>query len=428
MSGNQKQKMCAVLEWGIAIGFGLIVFFACAKANAQEQYIRQCANQPACTLTPVGGVSWAAPVQTYLWTPIAPNVSLRIWVHNNNTTSAHTLQTMTLWITNSTRADVSLIGQSDIWVQATISDNVLSGARCLNVNANNSTTPGASGMGVCASTSVFAAQMALQFTPGGAQAGAPDTFDLGLVQQPSTFPGGSSPGATDVGGVNFRTGANFSTGSTVTARQLNCFDATSALIVSCMPVVGLGMTSSVGKGLAASINAASGAGTDTLSVGNRLIGLGTGAGVASFETASELTSSTATQSATPGSSQAGVALVASPANWTVATQATTASQCVASLALQAAARHCATGVTACVSDTAAQVQLFVNLRDGATGAGTIKWNALLDGVVGSSSCVVHEFSGGPICGTIGTAMTLELGAATAANNGCTTTVKGYDIQ
>lgn len=148
-----------------------------------------------------------------------------------------------------------------------------------------------------------------------------------------------------------------------------------------------------------------------------------------FDRGRSQSSASATSSANAtGTTLPGMAVTTGPATWTVAVQATTASNCSASLPATATTRHCAVGVVGCVSDTAAQPQLFLNLRDGATGAGTVKWNVLLDGTAGTSSCIPHEFAAGPICGTINTAMTLEFGAATAATNGCTTTIRGYDVQ
>lgn len=135
----------------------------------------------------------------------------------------------------------------------------------------------------------------------------------------------------------------------------------------------------------------------------------------------------ASSSNATGTTLNGMPITTSPANWSVPVQGS-ASNCSASVAATATTQHCATGVEACIVATIAQTQLFVNLRDGATGAGTVKWNAILADTAGIGSCVVHEFAGGPICGTINTAMTLELSGATGAGNGCALTVKGYDVK
>lgn len=137
------------------------------------------------------------------------------------------------------------------------------------------------------------------------------------------------------------------------------------------------------------------------------------------------TNATAAGNAT-GTVLSGMPVVTGPAGWTVPIQSS-AANCSASVAASATTRHCAIGVTMCVVATIAQLQLFVNLRDGATGAGTVKWNGVLANTAGLGSCISQDFSGGPVCGTINTAMTLELSAATGAGNGCASTLRGYDV-
>lgn len=88
-------------------------------------------------------------------------------------------------------------------------------------------------------------------------------------------------------------------------------------------------------------------------------------------------------------------------------------------------KHVATGITVCISAVAAQPDIIFNLRDGATGAGTIVWTArLAEATVGGSKCVVS----GPlnIVGSSNTAMTLESAAAPAASNFASVTLSGYD--
>jgi hypothetical protein len=401
-----------LLGWTI---FVLVMLWA-YRSQAQEQYVRACQSSYACQLGT--GVSWSAPIQTWVFTPIQPNVSLRIWVHNNNPTSAHTAQTITLWVTNSTTANTSLINQSDIWVQAFIEDNSTTGAKCLGVNANNAVTPGASGMATCYSNGMYAAQLAIQFNPGGAQAGVPDTFDIGVVQQPSVYASGPQPG-TDAGAGNID--LTTVSGNNPAGNQLSATWSCTGIFNTCVPLVDIELLGVSRQERAVSAVGATTAGTGVVATQQFLSDGNT--------TTSSRAMSQSSTNAAPASGVAlpGIQLTTSPATWTVPVQATTASACIASIAASATTRHCATGVNMCVSDTAAQTQLFVNLRDGATGAGTIKWNALLDGTAGTSSCVVHEFSGGPVCGTLNTAMTLELGAATAATNGCASTLRGYDI-
>lgn len=89
-----------------------------------------------------------------------------------------------------------------------------------------------------------------------------------------------------------------------------------------------------------------------------------------------------------------------------------------------AVRHVATGVTLCYSDSAIGAVAQVNLRDGATGAGTIirSWLVALP-VAGGSQC--ENLSGLNMTGSANTAMTLEFGAATAATSSKTVTLTGY---
>jgi hypothetical protein len=365
-------------------------------------------------------------VQTFVFTPIQPNVSLRFWIHNNNTTSAHTAQTLTIWATNSTLANVSLIGQSDIWVQAKFEDNGTVGAQCLNVNANNAVTPGASGMGTCYSSGMYVAQIAIQFTPGGAAAGTPDTFDLGIVQQPSVIPSGPIIGGDDSSGNGTAlmvTTATALQGSNANlARLLRCFSADTGSLGNCVPGV-----YSVMQGVSGNERPESapllgdGASTGLAASANYYQN-----GSAAFDQGRSQSSANATTSGTAGTVLKGIAIVSGPAQWS-ARSVQTASTCSVSVAASVTTRHCSTGVTACIGATAAQPSVFVQFRDGATGAGTVIWSGLLIGTIGNGMCVSHNFEGA-LCGTLNTAMTLELSAATAATNTCSAAFEGYDTQ
>lgn len=117
----------------------------------------------------------------------------------------------------------------------------------------------------------------------------------------------------------------------------------------------------------------------------------------------------------------------------VATSAPAAGvQASASIAAGAAGvRHVATGVSIVVSGgpaaPAAQTLTF-NLRDGATGAGTIKatWTVGVEATAGKTVVVnVPPFS---IPGTPATAMTLEGSAAPGANTLESVVLTGYDQQ
>jgi hypothetical protein len=88
-------------------------------------------------------------------------------------------------------------------------------------------------------------------------------------------------------------------------------------------------------------------------------------------------------------------------------------------------RHVATGYTVCYTDTVlATTALQVNLRDGATGAGTIirSWLMAIP-VAGDSKCI--DLSGINMSGSASTAMTLEFAAAGSATSSKTVTLTGY---
>lgn len=91
----------------------------------------------------------------------------------------------------------------------------------------------------------------------------------------------------------------------------------------------------------------------------------------------------------------------------------------------ASVKHVATSATVCISAVAAQADMIFNLRDGATGAGTIVWTARLSQpTVGASLCVASGAIN--IVGTANTAMTLESASAPATNNFATVSLAGYD--
>lgn len=89
-------------------------------------------------------------------------------------------------------------------------------------------------------------------------------------------------------------------------------------------------------------------------------------------------------------------------------------------------KHVATVCAVYVSTVAAQPDIVINLRDGATGAGTILWT-------GRVSCAITS---GDVCkavspplnavGTANTAMTCETATAPAATNLAVATLHGYD--
>jgi hypothetical protein len=89
-------------------------------------------------------------------------------------------------------------------------------------------------------------------------------------------------------------------------------------------------------------------------------------------------------------------------------------------------RHVATGVTMCFQDSAINTAgRIVNLRDGATGAGTVlrSWYLSNGGVAGGAQC--ENVVGLNMTGTAATAMTIEFAGAPAATALETVTLTGY---
>ncbi|MGH7744387.1 MAG: hypothetical protein ACREQ5_06135 [Candidatus Dormibacteria bacterium] len=132
--------------------------------------------------------------------------------------------------------------------------------------------------------------------------------------------------------------------------------------------------------------------------------------------------SAANQAAQP---KVGVAVVTGPGNWTLVNAPVAATQATATRAAGAAGvRHVLTSINASINATAAQGQVSVVVRDGATGVGTIIWEDRLSAVIGTDSRV--SLSGLNIVGSAATAMTVEFTAAPAATNFETVSATGYD--
>ncbi len=111
----------------------------------------------------------------------------------------------------------------------------------------------------------------------------------------------------------------------------------------------------------------------------------------------------------------GVQLVESPSNWSQAVEAAVTVQASTSKAAVAGQRHVCTAIGGSLVGVAAiPAPLYLRLRDGATGAGTILWSQGFVVPVGTS--VNFALSGLNIVGTTNTAMTLEWSAAPGATN------------
>lgn len=120
-------------------------------------------------------------------------------------------------------------------------------------------------------------------------------------------------------------------------------------------------------------------------------------------------------------------LVVQPGDWSVnnvpaaATAAT-----ISRTAGGAGVRHVCTSISATVSTvgTAQTAALVLNLRDGATGAGTILWSRQISLPVNTTwNC---DISGLRIVGTAATAMTLEFAANNVAASFSSVSMTGFD--
>lgn len=111
--------------------------------------------------------------------------------------------------------------------------------------------------------------------------------------------------------------------------------------------------------------------------------------------------------------------------WSVTNTPAAATQATASRAAGAAGvRHVATTITACLAAGAtAQTPVVVNLRDGATGAGTVLRSWAISAPVNDSKCA--DLSGLAMLGTAATAMTIEFAAAGVAASQQTVTLTGF---
>ncbi|HEV3129595.1 MAG TPA: hypothetical protein VGY32_11465 [Solirubrobacteraceae bacterium] len=123
----------------------------------------------------------------------------------------------------------------------------------------------------------------------------------------------------------------------------------------------------------------------------------------------------------------GVQLVTGPGGFAVQNQPAANTQATVTQAAGAAGvRHVCTSISAAITAGAsAGTVVFVNLRDGASGAGTILWSIALDAPANGSDTVT--ISGLNIVGTAATAMTLEFSAAGGITTNETVALTGYDV-
>lgn len=126
-----------------------------------------------------------------------------------------------------------------------------------------------------------------------------------------------------------------------------------------------------------------------------------------------------------GVTSVGVGYITPISTWSVTNTQVGAVQATASKAAGGGTvRHVATTVTVCRGDTVVAVPAQINLRDGATGAGTIVRSWIIGvSAINESRCI--DLSGLNTTGSANTAMTLEFAAAGSATSLSTVTLTGY---
>ena len=120
--------------------------------------------------------------------------------------------------------------------------------------------------------------------------------------------------------------------------------------------------------------------------------------------------------------------VAPLSTWSITHTPGAATQATATKAASTGVRHVATNITACLAvGGTAQTPIVANLRDGASGAGTVvrSW-AFSAPVNGTSVCVTQ--SDLSIIGTAGVAMTIEFTGAGVAASQETVSMSGYSLK
>lgn len=125
----------------------------------------------------------------------------------------------------------------------------------------------------------------------------------------------------------------------------------------------------------------------------------------------------------------GATIIEKGSHWSVIHNPAAGSQATASIAAEASVRH----VVDCISFSGAAIvapaltRLDVNLRDGATGAGTIIWSyTVAVAATTGQSVLPHSICGLNLVGTTNTAMTLEF-SASLANLIENVSVSGYNV-
>ncbi len=94
----EKRGMYQVKAMLIRVSLGFLLLFLGTQARGQDVRVN-CSQVQACTLTPAGGLPWANANLTWIFRPLNPRVSVYIFIRNQNTTNAHTSQTIKVFQT-----------------------------------------------------------------------------------------------------------------------------------------------------------------------------------------------------------------------------------------------------------------------------------------------------------------------------------------
>ena len=180
------------------------------------------------------------------------------------------------------------------------------------------------------------------------------------------------------------------------------------------------------SGRYALLRSASGDALDAKNVPVETPGLFNGSGSASSSIDRARSGSAANLS---GKSSAGSELCASPGEWSAGGTPTPAAATQATVTQAAGGvgvRHVCRSISATLATagTAQSAAVQLNLRDGATGAGTVLWSKQV--VLPSNSVWEVNLTGLNVVGSANTAMTLEFGAAGAAGSYQSVGLTGYD--
>lgn len=130
-----------------------------------------------------------------------------------------------------------------------------------------------------------------------------------------------------------------------------------------------------------------------------------------------------------GRNSVGAALIEKGARWSVIHNPAASSQATASIAAEASTRHVVDCIAFSAVSTSAPVAtaLTINVRDGATGAGTIIWTYQVVALAATGQNVTpHSICGLNLVGTTNTAMTLEF-SALLTNLIESVSISGYNV-